>query len=119
MQIVATTTKKGLDGKAVKDRQVKFDYNVPDKLPEQVKAFGEDVVAAATQDSIVISLQAYARQMLKKGKPDAEIITAAKAWRPNVRNVIKQTAFEKASSAITSLSQEERAALLKQLQAVK
>lgn len=117
MQVVASTTKPGPDGKKVVDKKVTFEYNIPDKLPDQVKAFGEDVVAAASQDSIVISLQAYARGLLKKGKPDAEVIAAAKAWRPNVRNVIKQTAFEKASSAITSLTPEERAALLKQLQA--
>lgn len=115
MQVQATTTKKDAAGKTVPDRKVTFDYNVPDKLEDQVKLFGGDVVAAASQDSIVISLQAYARALLKKGKPDGEILAAVKQWKPNVRNVIKQTAFEKATSAITSLSPEEKAALLKQL----
>lgn len=119
MKIQATTTKKDAAGKTVPDRKVEIEYNVPDKLDDQVKAFGSDVVAAAAQDSIVISLQAYMRALLKKGKPDTEVKAEAGKWRPNVRNVIKQTAFEKATSAITSLTPEERAALLKQLQAVK
>ena len=119
MKIQATTTKKGPDGKTVPDRKVTFEYNVPDKLEDLVKAFGGEVVAAASQDSIVISVQAYARQMLKKGKSEADVLAAVKAWLPNIRNVVKQTAFEKAASSLDKLSPAERAELLKKLQAIK
>ena len=83
------------------------------------RALGGEVVAAASQDSIVISVQAYARQMLKKGKSETDVLAAVKAWLPNVRNVVKQTAFEKAASNLDKLSPAERAELLKKLQAIK
>lgn len=124
MKITASVTAKPAvpadkDGKGAKParvaRETSVEYNVPEKLQDQVAAFTDVVVAAAAQDSIVISLQAFMRGMMIKGKSDAEIAAAVKTWRPSVRNVVKQTAFEKVSSNLTALTKEERAKLIEEL----
>ena len=98
---------------------VAIEYDVPEKLPDQVRRFGEDVIAAAAQDSIVIGLQAFMRRLIEKGKTAAEVAGEAGKWMPNVRNVVRQTAFEKAASSLDKLSPEERKQLLAKLQAIK
>lgn len=94
---------------------VKINYNVPEKLAELQKAFGDDVVAAHASGSIVISLQAAMRRLIEKGKNATEIQAALKDWKPGVRDAVKMSAFDKASSAIEKLSDAERADLLKRL----
>ena len=49
----------------------------------------------------------------------AQIQAAVTAWQPDVRNVVRQSAFEKASSSLDKLTPEERKALLAKLQAIK
>lgn len=94
-------------------------YAIPGTLAALTKAFGEDVVAAAAQDSITISLQAFMRRHIAKGTSQPEIQKAVSAWKPDARSVVKQSAFEKAASSLDKLSADERKALLAKLQALK
>lgn len=98
---------------------VTVEYNIPDKLVDQAKLFGEDVVATAAKGAIVISLQAFIRRHIEKGTAFAELQKEVTAWKPDVRTITKQTAFEKAASSLEKLTPEERKALLAKLQAAK
>ncbi len=103
-----------------KDKQpVTIEYDLPEHLEGLRKHFGDEVVNAAAKGAIVISLQAYIRRLIEKGKNHAEIQAECKVWKPDTRTVVKQTAFEKATGAVTKLSPEERKQLLAQLQAMK
>ena len=98
-----------------KPTPVKVQYDVPDELPDLVSAFGEKVVAAAAKGSIVISLQAFMRRHIDKGSDQATIQKEVSAWKPDVRTIVKQSAFERAASSIEKLSDAERKALLEKL----
>lgn len=101
-----------------KPTPVSVDYEIPDGVDALRKAFGDEVVASAAKGAIVISLQAYMRRLIEKGKTAAEIQTEVKAWKPDTRSIVKQSAFEKATSQLDKLSAQERADLLKKLQAL-
>ena len=120
MDIKASLTK--LDektGKKVKLQPVVSQFNMPKTLAEKVKAWGEDVINAATEDSVVISVQSLSRRLQTAGKSAAEIQTAITAYRPDVRTIVRQSAFEKVQSNIDKLSPEERKQLLARLSALK
>lgn len=94
----------------------KVSYDFPADLEGLVEKFGADSVYAAAQGAYVISLQALARRHIEKS--DEEIQNLVAGWNPNERSpAVKQTAFEKASGALSKLSAEERAELLRKLQA--
>lgn len=129
MQVQASTTKTNGDGKKVKDRSVTVEINIPETLAELTSEFGENVIAAAAIDSLVISAQAKMRSLMspvtnKKGEvtreafSDEAIAVSMQAWRPDVKQVVRQTAFEKASGALDKLSLDERKALLERLRAM-
>lgn len=99
-----------------KPTPVVVDYDVPEALEAQVTKFGKEVVAAHSGGSIVISLQAFIRRHIEKGSTPQQIQDAVKAWKPDVRSAVKQSAFEKAASSIDKLSPDERKELLKKLQ---
>lgn len=109
---------------------VAVECNIPGSLADKVKLFGEDVVNASAEDSLIITVQALMRRLMeptksKDGKVTREAQTptqiqaAVAAWKPDVRSVVRQSAFEKASSSLDKLSPEERKALLAKLQAIK
>src|SRR6266850_6697920 len=108
------TTSTGKDGKAVKVAAVpvrgpvKVEVNIPDGVDALVKAFGADVVGGAAKGAIVIAAQARIRRFLDVGKTQGEIQKEMSTWRPDVRTVVAQSAFEKASGALDKLSPEER-----------
>lgn len=113
---------KGKDGKeipATKGGEAKAQFNMPANLAEAAKAWGEDVVWAAAEGAVVISVQALMRRMIDAGKTAAEISKAVAEYKPNVRTVVRQSAYEKATSAARSMTPEERAKLLKELQGMK
>lgn len=114
---------KDKDGKVTKPGHiapvVTVEYNVPETLPELAKVFGDDVVASAARGAIIISLQAFIRRHIEKGTKSEEIQKEVNSWKPDVRTVVKQSAFEKATSALDKLSPDERKALLARLQATK
>lgn len=110
MKVSAKTKKK--------PNPITVDYDIPEKLPELVKKYGEEVVSAHAVGSIVISLQALMRRHIEKDDFSLpKLQEAVKAWKPDVRNVVKQSAFEKVSSSLDKLSPEERSELLKKLTA--
>lgn len=120
--VPASKDKNGKDVPATPARPestTKANFNMPADLDSMVKAFGGPVVYAAAKGAIVISIQALMRRMIDAGKPAAEIQKAVSEFKPDVRNVVKQSAFEKASGAIKSLTPEERKKLLADLQAQK
>lgn len=114
-QDVKTVSAKTKD----KPTPVTVNYSIPGTLDGLTKAFGAEVTAAAAQDSITISVQAFMRRMINKGTSPADIQKAVSTWRPDVRSVVKQSAFEKAASSLDKLTPEERRALLAKLQALK
>jgi len=121
----AASVTKGKDGKDVAVAAtpargpVEAEVNIPDGTDALVKAFGTEVVGSAAKGAIVIAAQAYMRRLLDKGSSPADIQKAMSAWRPDVRTITAQTAFEKASGALDKLSAEERKTLLSKLQAMK
>lgn len=117
MEIKASLTKLNEEGKREPSKTCTAEVNIPDTLSGKVDLFGEEVVDGAAEDSLVISVQALMRRMMQAGKSDEEVQKAVSEWKPEVRTVIRQSAFEKASGAIGKLTAEERAELLKKLQA--
>lgn len=110
MKVQATVKK--IEGKP----SVSVEYPIPDTLDGFRKSFGDEVTYAAAKGATVISLQAFLRRLIEKGTPQAEIQKQAAAWKPDVRTIVKQTAFEKASSVLGKLTAEERKKLLSDLQ---
>ena len=102
-----------------KPTPVSVEYNIPNDLTGLAKAFGEEVIATAAKGAIVISLQAFIRRHIEKGTAPAELQKEVTAWKPDVRTITKQSAFEKATSALDKLTPEERKSLLAKLQAAK
>ena len=98
---------------------VTVEYDIPNTLPALTNSFGEEVVAKAAQGAIVISLQAFMRRMIDKDTPHAAIQKEVSSWKPDVRSVTRQSAFEKATSSLDKLTPEERAALLHKLQSMR
>jgi hypothetical protein len=95
-------------------RTVTFD--MPETLADLQAKFGDDAVAAAAKGAFVISLQALARRHIEKS--DAEIQGIVDQWNPNERSpAIKKTAYERASSALQTMSPEEKRELLNRLKA--
>lgn len=99
-----------------KPTPVKVVYNIPDNLEGFRKAFGDEVTYAAAKGAVVISLQAFMRRHIEKGAAQPAIQAEVAKWKPDVRSVVKQSAFEKVSSNIGKLSPEERKKLLAELQ---
>lgn len=105
-------------GKAPNQKIAKVNYDVPEKLEDLRKRFGDEVVAAHCHGSVVISLQAFMRRKIEKGTAPADLQKEVSAWKPDVRTAgPKQSAFEKVSSNLDKLSPEERKALLAKLTA--
>lgn len=124
----AKPASKGTDGKdipavaaipAQPEKNATAQFEMPADLAGMTKAWGDGVVYAAAKNAVTISVQATMRRLMDAGKTAAEIQQAVKEFKPDVRNVVKQTAFEKASGALKSLTAEERAKLLKDLQGMK
>lgn len=106
------------------------EVNIPAVLAEKVKLVGEEAVNALVEDSWIINAQALMRRLMvavknkagvvtRAAMKDAEVQAALTAWRPDVRTIIRQTAFEKAASSLDKLTPEERKQLLAKLQAIK
>jgi len=127
MKITATVSEATATKLGIKREPVEVEANIPETLADKVKLFGEDVVNGAAEDALVINVQALVRRMMvpkfdKAGKKTSdassldEIKKAVAAWKPDVRTVVRQTAFEKATSSLDKLTPDERKALLASLQ---
>ena len=121
----AVPASKDKDGKEIAaqpakpERVTKANYDMPADLDGAIKSYGKDVVWAAAKGAIVISIQALMRRCIDAGKSQADIQKEVSAFKPDVRNVVKQSAFEKASKSLSQLTPEERKKLLADLQAMK
>lgn len=118
--VPAHKDKAGKDVAAVAakpESTTKANFDMPADLASMTKAYGDSVVYAAARGAIVISIQALMRRAIDTGKKQPEIQAMVSGFKPDVRNVVKQSAFEKVTTNITKLTPEERKALLKQLQA--
>ena len=116
---------------------VVVDYDMPVGIDAKIAKYGKELIDAMAEDSLVINIQALMRRNM--GSPEvkevkdasgkvtvaakaavapksqAEIQKLVSAWEPNVRNVTRQTAFEKAISSLDKLTPEERKQLLAKL----
>lgn len=93
---------------------VSVSYDIPDTLADLTAKFGEGVVASNAKGAIIISLQAFIRRHIDKSQEELNKLVAE--WKPDTRaSGPKKTALEKATEALSSLSAEQRAELLKQL----
>ncbi len=91
-------------------------YELPEDLAGLTAKYGEEAVASAAAAQFVINIQAYMRRHIDKDQAELQGLVAA--WQPGVRTPgVKKSAFERASQSIGSMSAEERAELLKKLQA--
>jgi hypothetical protein len=89
-----------------------IEYPMPETLQGLLDKFGEEAVAGAAIGSFVISIQALCRRHIEKS--DDEIAALALSWNPNERaSATPKTTAEKAASALSKLSPEERAELLR------
>lgn len=92
-------------------------FAMPENLQGLVDAYGEESVYGAAKGAFVISLQALARRNIDKS--DEEIQALVNGWNPNERQAASaKTPLERASSQLTKLTPEERAALLEKLRAI-
>lgn len=90
-------------------------YDLPTTVEGLVERFGEENTYEFAKSAIVIALQALARRNIDKS--DEEIQAIVNAYDPDTRATpVKQSPEERAKSAISKLSPEQKAALLAQLQ---
>lgn len=104
-----TITAKRTDG-----RTVSVDYEFGDDIDEMIEKFGDKVVFNHARGSLTVALQGWMRLQLDNKKSPAEIKAAVKDWKPGIRRQGK-TPIEKMRAQLSSLSAEDRAALLKDL----
>jgi len=91
-------------------------YGMPESLNDLVAKFGEQVVADAAVNNFTIALQAILRRNIAETSEFLQNL--ADQWEPNQRTPgTKKSAIDKATTAISKLTPEERAALLEQLRA--
>lgn len=90
-------------------------YDLPETLEGLTEKFGEESVLNAARSSYIIGLQAFCRRHIEKSED--EIQELARTWNPNERAAaVKLSPFERATKALSGLSDEERAELLARLQ---
>lgn len=119
------SAKVGKDGSGP---HAKINYNMPATLADAVTAFGEDVVYNKAIGAITIDIQAgMRRQLVDTVNKEGKVTTPAKsqdeiqAWADSYKpeggtRGVKQSALEKATSAVEKMTPEERKALLAKLQ---
>ena len=98
------------------EKSVTVSYDLPETLDGLVEKYGAEAVANAASDSFVISIQSVIRRNFDKSQEEIEAAVAA--GMPGVRQAGgKKSPAEKAKAAFASMSAEERAAFLAELQA--
>ncbi len=116
------SAKVGKDANAPK---VTVNYDMPADLAGLEQKFGSDAIYNAAVDSITIAIQAGIRRQMTERVNKAGVKTppatpeAIQAWADAYQpgaGVVRQTAAEKALAAVKTMTPEQRAALLAQLQ---
>lgn len=106
---------------------ISLNYDMPESLSGLVAKFGEGPVADGAIGSFVIAIQNTARRLMvpavdKTGKvireayDQAQIQSAIDTWTPDTKATVRLSALDRATKALDSMSDDERAALLAKLQ---
>lgn len=98
---------------------VEVDFNIPADLDGLVAAYGAGVVYGKAVDAITIDVQALIRRHLKgtdkvPAKSAEEIQKLVSAYKPGV-GTVRKSPVDKVSSLISSMTPEEKKALLASL----
>ena len=101
-----------------KGTEIVIEYDLPEAgdLSGLQEKFGDDVTARHARSSMVVALQGFIRSQSNGGATAKEVQTACDAWLPSTRQPGKSK-VEKTMALYEQLSDEERADLLKVLQA--
>ena len=115
---ISTTTKERAEAG---HEPIIVNFQLPETIEEAVEAWGGEVVLAKSNQQGVINLQAAVRNRMKPNKDgvvatDEQIIEDMDGWVPTVQAAGK-TKVQKAADALSSLSAEERQAVLDELKA--
>jgi len=104
-------------GDEVKTASIVYDFGKD--LAEMVKKFGEDVTFTNARGSMKITAQSAMRRYIENGKTQEEITTLMAAWKPGV--AIERTVDPVAmlQSKWGSMTEEEKADVLKRLKQMK
>lgn len=94
---------------------VTVQWELPESLEALVAKYGEESVFENAKANYVIGAQAYGRRHIEK--PQDELQALFDNYDPTTRSpATKKTAFERATSAVSQMTPEERAELLARLQ---
>lgn len=104
--------RKDKDGKIVPAYSVAANIDFGENLAATAKKFGESVVHKQAVAAMTVSFQGWLRSQGAQGKKPEEIQTAANNWKPGERKASK-TPQEKLKELLSSMSLEDRAAVLK------
>jgi len=91
---------------------VSADIDFGDNIAAMVTKFGEGIVFSQAKAALTVAFQGWLRSQLDQGKTVDEIQTNAKSWKPGERKQGKSPR-EKLLEQLSSLSPEERAAILR------
>lgn len=97
------------------DRVVSVQYDFGDNVAEAIELFGEEVIFSRYCGAAVIDLQSLLRRGIKGEKTDEEIRAIVSEWKPGVKSVVRKSAQEKIKDAFSSMSAEDKQAMLEAL----
>lgn len=91
-------------------------WELPETLEALVAKYGEESVFENAKANYVIGAQAFGRRHIEKSQDELQALF--NDYDPTTRSpATKKTAFERATSAVSQMTPEERAELLARLQA--
>lgn len=107
------------------DRVFSVEYDFGDTIESAIEKFGAETVFTKFKQASIIDLQALIRRHLTPTEKDGvktemtndEILSEIADWVPGSKTVVRKSPLEKAKEQLGKLSDEEKKALLAQLQA--
>jgi hypothetical protein len=106
---ITVTTKEGVS--------VTVDYPVSEDLQDNRDRFGDEVCAEALRAALVLRVQSRIRALINAEKTEDEIQADLKTWKIGVATRRGIPLKDKVKAQMEKMSPEERANLLKELQA--
>lgn len=95
---------------------VSVQYDIPTSVAGLVDKYGEEQVVSIFTRGITLAVQALVRQKVAAGAAADSLQAAVDSWVPGVRGpATKKTPFERAQSALSTLSMEELEALRQEI----
>lgn len=104
--------RKDKENKVIPAYSVAANIDFGENLAATVAKFGEGVVHRMVVSAMTVAFQGWLRSQGAQAKTPAEIQKAADTWKPGERKASK-TPQEKLKELLSSMSQEDRAAVLK------